>query len=476
MLIDRTKLQYICLVLALLAPLSVLLFGSLSAADSEKLSDTEIPVFARLYRTSCSTCHTAAPKLNVLGEAFRLNGYRFPENNELLRKEKPIPLGTDPWKEQWPRAIWPGELPETVPFALRIVNDVQFTRDETVDYDWTYRFPNEIYLLSGGSLGERIGFFVEAEWTHDDGVELIQAKVPFQDPLPFLPDRLLNIWVGKQNLYLLTFGDRQIDRAARQRLLWSEFDVSELELINPDSGEILRSANDLQPRFSQPAIEINGIVGHWTYYAVGLSQGTSDLATDNNDSKDFFYKLRHKFGGLSLDGRYDPGGGPVLGTGGQLFDRALIVEHFGYVGEFPVDEGVQDEYRTFGLSARWLNGPLDLGAGYVWGEHDNPWGLAPPRGVTHWSAFTKAEYFIYPWLMGSLKGEVLRDTTARRLRADGFSPGSLDSTRILPGVVFLIRQNVRAVVEAEFYSRHDPSEQADLRKPHSVWVRLDVAF
>lgn len=472
----RKWFQRFYLTLTLFMPLPVLLFSSLSAAASKKPAHVKIPVFARLYRTSCSTCHTAAPKLNVLGEAFRLNGYRFPDNDELLRKDRPVPLGTDPWKEQWPRAIWPGELPETVPLALRIVNDIQFTRDETVGYDWTYRFPNEVYLLSGGSLGENVGFFVEAEWTEDDGVELIQAKVPFRDPLPFLPDRLLNVWVGKQNLYLLTLGDRQIDRAARQRLLWSEFDVSKLELSNPASGESLRSTNDIQPRFSQPAIEINGIVAHRAYYAAGLSQGTSDLATDNNESKDFFYKLRYKFGGLSFDGTYDSGGGPVIGTGGQLFDRALIVEHFGYIGKFPIDEGIQDEYQTFGVSARWLNGPLDLGAGYVWGENNNPWGLDPPRRVTHWSVFTKAEYFVYPWLMGSLKGEMFRDKIARELRSEGFSQGSLDSTRILPGVVFLIRQNVRGVVEAELYSRHDPSRVADLRKPHNLWVRLDVAF
>ena len=73
-----------------------------------------IPAFARRYRTSCSTCHTAAPKLNPLGEAFRLNGYRFPFNDKLIREENPVSLGAEPWKDLWPRAIWPGELAESV--------------------------------------------------------------------------------------------------------------------------------------------------------------------------------------------------------------------------------------------------------------------------------------------------------------------------------------------------------------------------
>ena len=336
--------------------------GRASDADRGRLP-SDIPAFARKYRTSCSTCHAAAPKLNVLGEAFRLNGYRFPENDVLLRKEEPIPLGADPWKDLWPRAIWPGELPAIPPISLRIVSDIQVTRDESVDYTWTYKFPNEIYGLSGGSLGEAIGFFVEAEWTPDEGVEVLQAKVLFQDPLPFVADRAFNIWVGKQNLYLLTLADRQIDRAALLRLSWSEFAPSDLLLIDPVRGDSLLSSNELELRSPQPGIEANGIVGSRFYYALGLTQGTADLAVDNNGRKDLYYKLRYKIGGLALDGSYDTGGAPVLGSGGQLFDRGVILEHFGYVGAFPLDNGVEDEYYRLGFAARWLHGPLDLGAG-----------------------------------------------------------------------------------------------------------------
>ncbi len=454
----------------------ILSTGDLFAGDRSSLGSREIPVFARKYRTSCSTCHAAAPKLNVLGEAFRLNGYRFPENDVLLREEEPVRLGAEPWKDLWPRAIWPGELPGTPPFALRVVSDAQLTRDEAADYSWTYRFPNEIYALSGGALGEAIGFFVEAEWTPEDGIEVVQAKILFQDLFPFLPDRTLNLWVGKQNLYLFTLGDRQIDRAARQRLLWGAFDISQLRLLNPATGDSLRSANDMQLRFSQPGVEINGILGRRAFYAAGLTQGSVDLATDNNNRKDFYYKLRYKLGGLALDGSYDPGGAPVLGTGGQLFDRTLILEQFGYFGGFPVANGAEDDYLALGLAARWLNGPLDLGVGYVWGKNQNPWGLAPARRASHWSAFGKAEYFVFPWLFGSLKFELQETDVDPEVRAAGFTEGSLDQTRLLPGLVVLIRQNVRGVVEAELYTRHTPSKDSGVRKPHNLWFRLDVAF
>ncbi|HVR87262.1 MAG TPA: hypothetical protein VMU54_23260, partial [Planctomycetota bacterium] len=39
-----------------------------------------LPEWARKYKTSCVTCHEAFPSLNSVGEAFRLNGYRFPDD------------------------------------------------------------------------------------------------------------------------------------------------------------------------------------------------------------------------------------------------------------------------------------------------------------------------------------------------------------------------------------------------------------
>ena len=63
----------------------------LSAQDSFAL-----PVFARKYHTACSTCHIAFPARNGFGEAFRNNGYRFPDGtDEDMVKEEPIKLGQD---------------------------------------------------------------------------------------------------------------------------------------------------------------------------------------------------------------------------------------------------------------------------------------------------------------------------------------------------------------------------------------------
>ena len=119
-----------------------------------------IPAFARKYQTSCQTCHIAFPKLNPFGEAFRLRGYRMPAETEDLIKEKPVPLGAPAYKRLWPDAVWPSDIPGTVPLSLNTVfaDRTQRTEEggesETVKND--FRFPQEISLLTGGTLGETL--------------------------------------------------------------------------------------------------------------------------------------------------------------------------------------------------------------------------------------------------------------------------------------------------------------------------------
>jgi hypothetical protein len=439
------------------------------------VSRLEIPAFARKYRTTCSTCHTAAPKLNVLGEAFRLNGYRFPENDQLLRKDDPVPLGAEPWEELWPRAIWPGELPGAIPLALRIKSDLLYTADPDSAASWNFLFPSEVYLLAGATLGDDIGVFLSMEWTREEGVEVNQAKVEFQDPVPGLPDRSHNLWLGRQNLYLTTLADRQIDRAAILDFKWQTYRVSDLVVANSETGEVLQSENRFQLRQTQPAIELNGLPIGRLYYGIGLSQGAGSLTSDNNARKDFYYKFRYKLGGLGLDGSYADKDGPVLSGMGQLMDRAIILEHFGYFGAEPVRGGADDRHRSFGVAARGLYERADVGLGFVWGRNENPWGSEAPGAVSNSSFFAKAEYLLFPWLIGSLKFDTFDVELSEEVRSAGYV-GTHDQTRWMPGIVALIRHNVKLVAEAELFTRHVASDASGERDSQGLWLRLDVAF
>jgi len=457
-----------------IVPTLLMLAVAVAGDDPADANHNRIPAFARRYRTSCSTCHTAAPKLNVMGEAFRLNGYRFPENDALLRREESVPLGVEEWRDQWPRAIWPAELPGTVPFALRALLDAEITKDETSPAAVNLRFPEEIYLLAGATLGGGIGVFLETEWEREDGLDVKQAKVKFQDVIGLLPDRSLNLWAGMQNLYLFTFADRQIDRAGRLSFRWQTYRPADIPLVAPAGGVPTVSENVFRLRDTQPTIEANGILGGRFFYGVGVGQGTRALRDDNR-RKDVYYKVRYKFGGLRLDGRPPTDADDMSSRGGQLLDRSLSIEQFGYFGAQPVVGGGDDSHRAFGVNARLLFRSLDVGVGFVWGRHENPWGTDVSGSLDYSSIFAKAELLTFPWLIGSLKVERFRAVLDDGLTSGGYLMPANES-RVMPGVIALLRQNVRLVVEGELFAEHAVTEAVSQSAPNAIWIRLDLAF
>src|ERR1035438_3215069 len=61
-----------------------------------------IPAFARKYKTACATCHNNWPELNDFGRAFKLNGFKFPKDDDTFLKEPPLLLGAQAQKESFP--------------------------------------------------------------------------------------------------------------------------------------------------------------------------------------------------------------------------------------------------------------------------------------------------------------------------------------------------------------------------------------
>src|ERR1700757_1007799 len=77
-----------------------------------------IPAFAQKYKTACAPCHNNWPELNDFGRAFKLNGFKFPKDDEEMVKDPPLLLGAQAQKESFPNSIFPGELP-ILPIAFR---------------------------------------------------------------------------------------------------------------------------------------------------------------------------------------------------------------------------------------------------------------------------------------------------------------------------------------------------------------------
>src|SRR5712692_3672283 len=91
-----------------------------------------IPAFSRKYQTSCTTCHNDYPELNDFGEAFKKNGFKFPKDDESFVKQPPVLLGSKAQKEAFPEAVYPGEIPGSVPVAFRYSGNFTYNSREPI--------------------------------------------------------------------------------------------------------------------------------------------------------------------------------------------------------------------------------------------------------------------------------------------------------------------------------------------------------
>ncbi|VAX28305.1 hypothetical protein MNBD_NITROSPINAE05-400, partial [hydrothermal vent metagenome] len=102
-----------------------------------------IPLFARNYKLSCTTCHVGFPKLNSFGEAFAGNGYRFSEGD---LSEQNVETGDE--KVQ---------LLNHVPLAIRVDSFFRFRNDTATGTD--FQGPFVIKLLSSAPITEKISYY-----------------------------------------------------------------------------------------------------------------------------------------------------------------------------------------------------------------------------------------------------------------------------------------------------------------------------
>src|SRR5574340_1768148 len=108
--------------------LGLLTLGLLMVVPSGKA----IPAFSRKYQTSCTTCHSNYPELNDFGEAFKKNGFKFPTDDESFVKEAPVMLGAKAQKEAFPKAVYPGEIPGSVPIAFRYSGNFTYNSKQPI--------------------------------------------------------------------------------------------------------------------------------------------------------------------------------------------------------------------------------------------------------------------------------------------------------------------------------------------------------
>src|SRR3984893_1831502 len=127
-----------------------------------------IQAFSRKYQTSCATCHNNYPELNDFGEAFKRNGFKFPKDDDSFVKEPPVLLGAKAQKEAFPNAIYPGEIPGSIPIAFRYTGNFNYHSkqpDALAATAFTPRtdlfVPNTLTFIAAGNFGQNISFWID---------------------------------------------------------------------------------------------------------------------------------------------------------------------------------------------------------------------------------------------------------------------------------------------------------------------------
>ncbi|MFQ5852639.1 MAG: hypothetical protein ACE5JU_18935 [Candidatus Binatia bacterium] len=412
-----------------------------------------IPPFARKYQVSCSLCHNPFPKLNEFGEAFRLAGFRIPDGEEIYIKSKPVALEPEAFKKIWPKQIFPTTIPGLPPIGFRALLDTEIDTGGTGTARSTFKFPDEVEILTAGSFGDHASFHTEIEF---EGGET--DTVPWIRFERLFGTKLLNVKAGKVGGHTFALpGAVDSERITRNHYLYTDW-----RMPNPGG---FSTRNRFRLRSAQPGFELTGYQKNWKY-ALGVVNGNDGSLSDNNSDKDGFFQFVAKIGGIGYDG--------AKPAGKAFWSRnSAQVGFFSYWGRAKINRAGRRKTDTFyriGPDFRFRSALFDLGAGYLFGRNNRPFGTLSDKSVDSNGWFAEATYRLYPWLFATLRYEGLRVDVP-----SGIGVRDDDRDRFVPSISALIRANIRLLAEGRFHAT-DTRSGNKKNDDDQVVIRLDFAY
>jgi len=467
-------------------------------------SGKAIPAFSRKYGTSCTTCHNNYPELNDFGVAFKKNGFKFPKDDETFVKQDPVMLGSKAQKEAFPGAVYPGEIPGTIPISFRyegnfMWNAQQPTPVEAAGYvPRTDLFiPNTFTIISAGSFGPNLSF-----WIDDDisagatgaGGGLGDGYLKYNDlgHIFHLPTNALNVRFGQFEL------DLPFTQARSPYL--TGYDVySEGALAQgPACGGAVTVCGTTNNPFvlgtPQRGIEFGGYPNNGNFtWSVAFIDGTNsayglDTALVARNTKDVYLRTSYQFN-LERDPE-SRHGIQAAGPSGPRDHTSIRVGAFYYHGTNQQNFGgnpyaftgtINDPFYRVGGDIRFKYRKLELYALGMHG-HDNNHLLDTTAGtitntnaVTFTGGFVAGNYWIFPWLIATMRYDFVNSPS------DYFNGVSESQTRnrVSPGYQILVRANIKIVGEYQHYwgvPYLDAAGNTLFYRPNTFITGIDYAF
>jgi len=465
-----------------------------------------IPAFSRKYQTSCTTCHNNYPELNDFGEAFKKNGFKFPKDDETFVKEPPVLLGSKAQKEAFPGAVYPGEIPGSIPIAFRYEGNFTLNRKQPAGVIAQNGFtprtdlfaPNTFTVLAVGSFGQNFSF-----WIDDDiSVDGANSNGGMGDGWLKYSDLGHGIGLPK-NALNVRFGQFELDLPFTQAksIYLSSYDIYNEGSFAcppppapPAPPSCLNTTNN-PVIFGSPqrGIEFGGTPNNGNFdWSVAVVNGnnTSDAV---RSSKDVYVRLSQKF---NLE--RDPESRNAVQAAGPTGPRdhtSIRVGFYYYYGKnqqnqsgtlFPGLPTIEEPFYRVGGDLRFKYRHLELFGLGMFGHDDNhlvttgpPISIAAAPAIKFSGGFAGVNYWFHPWLIGTFHYDAVNS------HADfvNGTPASQYHTRnrFSPGFQVLVRANIKVVGEYQYTFGQpytDPANPANTLyfRPNTFQTGIDYVF
>ena len=463
-----------------------------------------IPAFSRKYQTSCTTCHNNYPELNDFGEAFKKNGFKFPKDDESFIKEAVVMLGAKAQKEAFPGAVFPGEIPGSLPIAFRYSGNFSWNAKQPQPLQATgfvpqtdLFVPNTFTIIAAGSFGENLAFWIDNDISTGGsgaGGGLGDGYLRYNDigHVLGLPKNALNVRFGQFELDLPFSQARTIYPSA--------YDVfSETAVAQPSTttGQTVfqTTNNSFVLGTPQRGIEFGGYPNNGNFtWSVAVVDGTNSAyglgpSLTARNTKDVYLRVSQRF---NLE--RDPESRNAIRAAGPTGPRDHTSIRFGafyYHGQNQLNYGgsqfsflgtIDEPFYRAGGDVRFKYRKMELfGVGLV--GHDNnhtvdtvAQAIVNTRAVTYTGGFTGSNFWIYPWMIAYMRYDFVNSPTDF---ANGVSQGRTRN-RVSPGFQVLVRANIKVIGEYQYHWGQpytDPATGNTLFfRPNSFVSGIDYVF
>lgn len=452
-----------------------------------------VPSFSRKYGTGCTTCHEAFPRRTIVGEAFRLRGYQFADD-ETYVKTPPVELGDEAYNRLWPRAVWSSDVPSSFPLSVITKFLLEADLDGSRESEVLFLFPEEIEVVWAGTLGQHFSFYGDIIWLQKDIEDgeieswaQLKARLSMHDIVG--PRNLLNVNVGSVGMQTLGL----YPCLPENNLSTHYYQYSSWTLPGVNLGEAALTAFRGNPFSMQPQVgfEVYGFGPRWKYAAAVVSGDVlyaADAVPDSDviflgtgrtrGNKDGYASFSYKFGGLGFDGSGAGVTDPLQAHPQYWRDDGLIATALGYVGTAQIQgdtvagaswEG-EDFFWRAGAGLQHKYRDLTVAAGYTFGRNERPYGDLSSEAVDSHALFGEASYYVYPWLIPYVRYEALYLGLPEDVA--GLNPEH-DTERIMLGVKALVRQNIAVTLETTIFLEGEEVQEGFDR---TLMLLLSAAF